>query len=149
MTDAIAWLNRLRILLNFLSFWLVAPEFVGEARLKSWEAVVAKGLNKLPTITKVAYFLTTISMIVAYVIATVRRMRAGTADLPGIPQNWTTILALSSGLTIAAPFIAERLVPILANDKQVRQRFLFLGAGLFVVATLIEFGLTFLPSPVS
>jgi hypothetical protein len=34
--------NRIGIALNFLSFWLVTPELIGEARLKNWEKQLEK-----------------------------------------------------------------------------------------------------------
>lgn len=44
-------LNRVGLILGFVSFWFAAPEFIGEPRLKSWETKMAKGLGtigKLP-----------------------------------------------------------------------------------------------------
>lgn len=41
-----AWLNRIGIILEFLSFWLAAPEILGEERLRALERGVERGLEK-------------------------------------------------------------------------------------------------------
>jgi hypothetical protein len=40
--------NRWALVLGFVSFWLVAPEILGEARLRRWEANLALGVQRFP-----------------------------------------------------------------------------------------------------
>ena len=39
-------LNRVGLVLGFLSFWFAAPEFIGEQRLKIWERTIANLLAR-------------------------------------------------------------------------------------------------------
>ena len=41
-----SWVNRVGILLEFLSFWLAAPEILGEERLRVLEWKVKGGSNE-------------------------------------------------------------------------------------------------------
>lgn len=47
-------LNRIGLVVGFLSFWFAAPEFIGEQRLKSWEQILASGLSRVPKIVRAA-----------------------------------------------------------------------------------------------
>ena len=42
------WVNRVGIVLEFLSFWLVAPEILGEERLRALERRAEWGISRLP-----------------------------------------------------------------------------------------------------
>ena len=55
-------LNLLGIVLQFLSFWLVAPEILGEDRLKALERRLEKGTRLAPSVAMVAVLLS-VSMV--------------------------------------------------------------------------------------
>ena len=42
------WVNRVGIVLEFLSFWLAAPEILGEERLRALERRLERGIKQLP-----------------------------------------------------------------------------------------------------
>ena len=42
------WLNLLSVVLQFLAFWLVAPEFIGEEGLKKFEDLILKFVDQIP-----------------------------------------------------------------------------------------------------
>jgi hypothetical protein len=44
------WVNRVGIVLEFLSFWLAAPEILGEERLRALERGAEKGMLLLPLV---------------------------------------------------------------------------------------------------
>jgi hypothetical protein len=44
------WVNRVGILLEFLSFWFAAPEILGEERLRALERRVERGIRVLPSV---------------------------------------------------------------------------------------------------
>ena len=43
------WVNRVGIVLEFLSFWFAAPEILGEERLRALERRVEQGIKALPS----------------------------------------------------------------------------------------------------
>jgi hypothetical protein len=45
------WVNRVGIVLEFLSFWFAAPEILGEGRLRALERRVEKQVRQLPIMT--------------------------------------------------------------------------------------------------
>ncbi len=44
------WLNLLSVVLQFLAFWLVAPEFIGEEGLKKFEDLILKFVDQIPNV---------------------------------------------------------------------------------------------------
>src|SRR5437762_914160 len=48
------WVNRIGMILGFLSFWFAAPEFIGEKRLQSWESALGRSLPKAAGLTEAA-----------------------------------------------------------------------------------------------
>ena len=44
------WINALGLILQFLSFWLAAPELLGETTLKRFEAGLRKFISSIPII---------------------------------------------------------------------------------------------------
>lgn len=51
------WLNRIGLLLGFFSFWLAAPEFIGEERLRGWEKRFAAGLENIHFWVRTSYWI--------------------------------------------------------------------------------------------
>jgi hypothetical protein len=135
------WLNRTGMLLGFLSFWFVTPEFVGEARLKQWEDALGKGLLKLPLAAKA------VMMSVTLIFASLFLYHWETSERVDSISSWKLcVMGIVSStaiyLSIIEPQI-EKVVSKLANDGRVRQRFLFLGAAFFILSTLLQFIATF------
>jgi hypothetical protein len=151
-----AWLNRIGVLLEFFSFWLVAPEFLGEERLKRMEAWMERGLAVLP------------SLPVALVLLVWFLLLTGPLPLlvfPGAAQrfmDWVDTLPLGMAgymvlvlvamavllpIAVATTSALERaLTPLLhslARDEQIRVRVLWLGVMILTIGTFLQFIATF------
>jgi len=64
------WVNRVGIVLEFLSFWLAAPEILGEERLRALERVLERGIRALPLTVLMVLRLTGLALVVmAFVVA--------------------------------------------------------------------------------
>ena len=131
-----AWednLNRLGMVLGFLSFWLAAPEFVGEERLRSWEQWLASGLVRLKFV--MLYGLVALDVI-AFVILGINAVR----------ENGRVAVSVwaAGGMFLGTILVAigvnaiERIVSRLAHDSQVRQTALFVGAVLFTASFVLQ-----------
>src|SRR5215469_3813190 len=159
-------MNRWGILIGFFSFWFAAPEFIGEERLKMWEKTLAQVSGNLPKIvmrTAISCSVATLILMVAWDIsATFFRTDPASTFIgsiidsfyaPAYSDNtyWFIIVAVIVLMTpvITAFYhifihrfvarIVSGLVIVLAHDKKQRQRSLFLGAFLFILATIIQF----------
>lgn len=137
------WLNRIGMVLGFVSFWLVAPEFIGEGRLRSWEHSLAAGLLQMPKIMRRTLLQMSIVSLGVYVVRYALAIRAGHMALPEVPQSWLLAFGVVSATLVASQIVVQPLVSKLANDTQVRQTALFLGAGLFVLSFALQFISTF------
>ena len=85
------WINRLGIVLEFLSFWLAAPEILGEERLRGLERRLEEGLRMLPKVARVAVVVLAVG-VAAIVVA-----------------KWDTLVALVGMLSPA------KLVAVMAS----------------------------------
>lgn len=47
------WLNRTGMILAYLSFWLMAPELLGEERIKRFQQGITAGIRRIPVIVAV------------------------------------------------------------------------------------------------
>jgi len=84
------WVNRVGIVLEFLSFWLAAPEILGERRLRTLERRLERGLRALPRVLLILLFST------ALVVVTV---------MFGLLWGWRMLLVvLAVVLAMAAVF---------------------------------------------
>jgi hypothetical protein len=130
-------INRIALLLGFLSFWFAAPEFIGEERLKLWEHSLASGLRRVPLV--MAYTLLGLCVI-AFVILAVNAVGNGGVAL----SVWTVAgLFLSLVAVLLVRDAIERIVSRLANDDRTRQNSLFVGAVLFTASFLLQLIATF------
>jgi hypothetical protein len=131
--DLSDWLNRIGLILGFFSFWLAAPEFIGEERLRSWE----KRLGKLIAVG-FPLMVTVAGLIVG-----------GTQDSSFAKAHpvWFAMAFIPlMGLLIAwrlQNLLAEWIVAKLTNDAHVRRSALALGAGLFTVSFVLQLIATF------
>jgi uncharacterized membrane protein YozB (DUF420 family) len=138
-------LNRIGMALGFLSFWLVAPEFIGEERLRSWEQALATGLLKAPKALKWSLAVMTLAAVVVYVVRSLSTWPP--IRFPDVPQWWVLVLALTSATMLTAEVLITPIVSRLANDNRVRQSALLLGAALFTISFLLQFIATFQTGP--
>ena len=150
--EAATWLNRIGLVLGFFSFWFAAPEFIGEARLKSWESSLSEYAMILPLLFKLFSPIAAFSIIVIYVYTIARLGMAKEAGrYPFLAFGAfvsSTILCggayfLSKKCWIPVYRVTLYIVAFFANDQKQRQRSLFIGAGLFIISTILEFLATF------
>jgi hypothetical protein len=141
-------LNRIGMVLGFLSFWLIAPELIGEHRLQSWERSFAKTLSWLVYIGALLAVIVLEFIVYAfiyYIVVYLIRSSRGAALIEALPDTLVGIFFVVAVWLFADLYdpLAERLVSRLANDARVRRRALLFGAALFIVAFLLEFAATF------
>jgi MFS family permease len=142
-----AWLERLSILLELVSFFLATPEILGEKRLKAIEGwLVQKVESGAPVV--IGYICTFLGMVVAAgildVVSAVFRIST-TTPLPVLGGIAVAILFLSGllfGGTLGDLVSRRMLIPRLhrlVEDPQGRRRWLVLGAALFFIARVLQF----------
>jgi len=140
-------LNRIGLVLGFFSFWLAAPEFIGEQRLKSWELVLAASIQRVPKavqrVTGYALSFLTCGFLIGLVVS----VFAGDISVLFSPFFLLTgTLVALIGIPLSFFFVRfplEGLVRRLANDSHVRQKALFLAGLLFTVSFVLQFVATF------
>jgi hypothetical protein len=146
------WINRLGILLTFISFWFAAPELIGEKRLRLWENKVSNGLEGIPHFianTMLVVLLFGAILIVPWFFG-IPLIRLSDMNFF---QNFAGFIVFILGLAIAT-WIVDRLenalsIPFsrilhwLADEEQTRRRSLILGAWLFVTGSILQFWATF------
>lgn len=144
------WVNAIGLLLQFVAFWLAAPELLGEPTLRRFE----KGLKKL--VTQLPIIIIWIVIIGFGVTSLVLSLMKGLdAARNGITENEMNTfyikLAIVSGLYfIFIAFykrikkglktkLAQPLVEKLINNTETRKQFLILGAVLFSLGFMLQF----------
>ena len=146
-------LNLLGVMLEFLSFWFAAPEILGEERLKALEQGLEKGIKQFPlTLLWVAMLAALALMLVimaamVWVTVTLVLMDVMLVDALSMVLAVGLMALLLMGVLPAALAVAttlqEKVIPHvlrkLANDQRIRQRWLAVGATLFVMAFLCQF----------
>jgi hypothetical protein len=130
--DACDWLNRIGLILGFLSFWFAAPEFIGEERLKSWEQSAAR----------------TLSFVVFVLELFAGSILIGSTLLRFVYDKWIIGVPMFIGwVFVFQPKPIKRfvswVVAALANDRKVRQRSLFIGAVMLTISFVLQLVATF------
>jgi hypothetical protein len=143
------WVNRVGILLEFLSFWLAAPEILGEERLRALERRIEQATGVL--LWALLLVATGVLLIGALGLA------AGMVIMRFRTELWDRLLvyrravgmtvwwgALGASLGLALEIVVTRTVlRMMADDARIRQRSLAVGAVLFVVGFLLQLIATF------
>jgi hypothetical protein len=133
-------LNRVGLALGFVSFWLAAPELIGEERLKAWEGRLATGLLKLPTMLNIAIAIITVLLLGFFVW----RLAWSRSFFHSEPP-FVLVVALDAMFVLLwlSEKVLKKFVSIMAGDKGVRQASLVIGAALFTVSFLLQFAATY------
>jgi hypothetical protein len=137
------WVNRVGIVLEFLSFWFAAPEILGEERLRAVEQGVEKGIGLLPAVVGSRWTVFALGM-VAGVLVSLRAVTEGLWEDLGLLG--ITAAAVGTGMavvTITLEKVVEPVLRVLADDQRIRQRSLAVGTVLFVVGFLLQLIATF------
>ena len=132
------WVNRVGIVLEFLSFWFAAPEILGEERLRKLERRVEKGVIVLPEVLFVVGVAVMFLIIIPLTLN--ERISWSVATLMIVVVSVLVLLLLPLAMQ---GVVIPPLLRILADDERIRQRSLAVGAVLFVVGILLELIATF------
>lgn len=148
-TDLIKTLNRVGIIFNFLSFFLVAPEILGEGRLHSLEVWLSKVLDTLVFILDseatavLATSLLTTSLGFASACAWVLSAHFTILQTIGVTF---LVVVICTILLFIIKFTTQRLLNIiieLEDNSKTRKRSLILGSILFFIGNIAQFAATF------
>ena len=135
------WVNVVGILFEFFSFWLVAPEILGEERLKSWEERLETGIGILPKIvvTLLSLFLVATAGYIFFGFIIGRRLIefALLSEATGVVFVFLMSLAFMIGWNMERRLV-PRLLRTLRDDAKFRERCLAVGAMLFVIGTAFQ-----------
>ncbi len=158
------WLNRMGLIIQFLSFWLAAPEILGEERLRRLQSRIASGVNLLPSLSVEVTMggLAVIAVMLGIWLDTILspilpepNSAVRWSGLPSRPYLLVMVVIAFTALNLAAFWVGrkvsaevkEKIVPrlldSLAKNERVRQRSLVLGAALFTAGFLMQLVATF------
>jgi len=133
------WLNRIGIILGFLSFWFAAPEFLGEERLKDGEWRLSKLLAEHGS---------NVVMVLGSTGAAIAAVATLFFCKPG--EIWTNLAKFLGAAFLAAAILVflvtavlRKLISALANSDRARMNSLIVAAVLLTVSTIIQLALTF------
>lgn len=140
-----AWLNRAGLLLDATSFVLAAPEIFGEGWLKKLEYGIERfllfigqpgALRSCFTLTLVLLTSPLLIMVYGVFFATNNEGCAGIIVVSGVVYliyiRFVIVLAEKGSLFL------KRLVQRLADDSQIRRRYLIAGAVCYFVGALFQ-----------
>jgi len=151
------WLNRIGLILGFIAFWFATPELLGEDRLKSLEnrieSTLEKRLQPVAEIIGVFSFFLIISLLVWLLIESIlERAKTGYSAC----LSFLNLLFLFASKQLVALFetiagfvtnffeeFLRSVLKYLANDRNLRLRYLRTGALLFVLGQVFQFIATF------
>jgi hypothetical protein len=157
------WLNRIGMILGFLSFWLVAPEFIGEERLRRWEERLEAFIARVPAQFGCLFGLFMMLMTMGLLLTVLEPLFPNRrydptpwnrSDAPPIWQQVALTVSLGVGAFVgwqssrAMQWLVRPLLSRLANDDRIRDRWFWGGVWLFVISFVFQFIATFAqPTP--
>jgi hypothetical protein len=141
-------LNRIGLLLDFLAFWLAAPEILGEERLKKAESLVERFIKAFPFVITIIIGLI---VLVAYAymgsVDVDNLFKTMQIDSPLEIRVYSALFCFTPILVaVLVPIImvmlfatSQKLLTIMANDENIRKRALVIGAILFILGFILQF----------
>ncbi len=144
------WVNAIGLLLQFIAFWLAAPELLGELTLRRFE----KGLKKLVTLLPMIIIWV---VILGYGVTSLilSLLKGFDAAKNGTTAESLTLFYIKLGVATIAYFVfmffykrikkgletklAQPLVEKLINNTETRKQSLILGAILFSLGFMLQF----------
>ena len=160
-SELVDWLNRLALVLGMLSFWFVAPELLGEARIRALEKSALRILPVIPWVVVLAISIGVLILDIGFICNAmgILGMECPIDIEPLEPiVNWATsdyiraiivpLLPLLIG--VFTPWLLQwlrmltaKLLPVLIENEDVRQRSLWVGAFLFMFSFVLQMIATF------
>lgn len=127
------WFDRIGLVLQFVSFWLIAPEFIGPERMQRLGYSMAK------------FFSTTVFLIASVGVIAVAWSLAFREGLHWFHRISYAVL-FSSVILLPKLFLYRRfkkvwlpsLVGHLTNDETFRKGLFIVGGGLFTLGTILQ-----------
>ena len=164
-----SWIERTGMICDFLSFWLVAPEILGEERLRRAETFITKVFAWLLPRLQEGYkrsvgrdlpltldgFLEQEQFVIRYVLATgMVLLLAIVFNLVYLPREGdlailVALINLVMGLVVSCILIAllailvSRVLRYLYQGEQLRYLLIFLGALVYLMGFILQFTATF------
>ncbi len=152
-TELSLLINRIGLILGFLSFWFVTPELLGEERLR---LIHKKIKGSLFESSLVIFTLLVMAMVLFYILKTPFYILQFVLMLD-LPQDARRSVAGNLGIITTAicpiflMFIISKVIvsirgslfQILADSKQIRRNSLIFGAILFVIGFILQFAGTY------
>lgn len=143
------WINALGLILQFLSFWLAAPELLGETTLKRFETGLRKFIAALPVLV-----FTLIALGYGLYFGISGTLKGIRARQEGVPDQDFLPFMLSMAIATILYFIlvfkykkfiswidlkyAKPITEALINNNQSRKNALIVGAIIFTVGFLMQ-----------
>jgi hypothetical protein len=146
----VKWINAAGILLQFLSFWLAAPELLGIERLRAIEGRIRALIGRLP---RLVFTLAGLSMAVfgtwfgIHAATTPRFLHDHPLALPvyfiGVTLLTLPLILFQHRITAALDrWIVAPLLRRLIADEGIRLRALFLAAVLMTLGVIMQLAAT-------
>ena len=143
------WINAIGLILQFLSFWLAAPELLGEATLKRFEAGLRKFIALMPviiiTIIVLGYGL---FFGITGILKGIKASKEGIADQEFYSFLIATIIATIFYFILMFRYkkilswldlkYAKPLTETLITNNQTRKNALIVGAIIFTTGFLMQ-----------
>lgn len=144
------WVNAIGLLLQFIAFWLAAPELLGEPTLRRFEKGLKKLVTQLPMI--IIWLLILGYGVTSIILSLLKGLDAaknGTTE-SSMMAFYINLAAVSLLYFIFIAFykrfkkwleerLAQPLVEKLINNTETRKQALILGAVLFSVGFILQF----------
>jgi hypothetical protein len=133
------WFNRVGLVLGYGSFFLAAPEIIGEERLKTLEGFLVSGLRNFRKVLDVAVIPVLALSVSVYPFWKLLHHQHFFASPP-------LFIAIAVDVAFSLVWLSDRLlkmyVSLMAKEKGARQISLLLGAALFTVSFALQFAAT-------
>ncbi len=142
--DLIHWLNRIGLIMGFISFWFAAPEILGEENLKKLSVTLGASFGCIS-------FLLFVIMLIGSLLVTVVLLFL-IFDSLDLDSEYLILFFLIGYLLVIWFFhellpditnkflnLLKRILSQLADDKNFRRKSLFFGGAFFVIGFALQF----------
>lgn len=144
---SIVWLNRLGILLQFFSFWLLAPHLLGEKHLRSILRLLQVCKKTTALIIGIAMFAGGFTLVIMIYLLTMTAMGINPKDIDETSTGHNIVLSIAviGPLFLAIWLYDEIDIRIMeyfntiTSEKEIRQNYLKYGCILFILGTFFQF----------
>jgi len=145
-SQLVVMFDRVGLILNFLSFWLAAPEILGEDRLRIIVKVFEDSAKGITRFVNFLIFIVVLMVVASCFLFALIYILSSTIDKSVI--SWiggaiTIIIFLGTAFLLADGLdrlneLTEGVFKRLADDSKIRQRSLVVGAILFVLGNILQ-----------